>query len=184
MNNKQLFFKKISHSIQIISCIIYILLFAFFVCVVPMSIVIFYQEFFDSEEGNVVKLERSGHGGVIIKLDNGEKYLWVITSKPPIVGDKFNKEKYSFKYEVNGKNVMNRAEVIFLLTRMPPLVLFPIIITHILFSIWYYKKFGEVVFATCEGKKYGVIKSYLTMVPIPIILVYYSILYFAIGYWV
>ena len=147
---------------------------------------LFLYEFSDSAKGIVekVKVVRGGHD---LFLSSNKKFHWILNLPEPIVGDKFDKEKYSFRYMVNGKNRATKKEIMILTTFPMPykyaFILFGVMI--IFQTIFYkiYKKSPPMAFIDAfQGVTHSKMASVVSMYFLPVLFVYYTIYFFVLDF--
>ena len=169
--------------------------FIFFVMII-LSPLLFLQEFSKDAAGRVVKV-KSVHGGEDLYLDDGTVFHWIIGADHPQIGELLKKEMYSFRYIVNGKNVMTHSDAMELTSiRIPSRYVFPLFLFLIVFQFYFFHKYKltpwEVVLnrvnfdEEASGKLYDP-KSpalHFDLALIPIIFMIYSIQYFLMFFWI
>jgi hypothetical protein len=138
--------KRPLHFIMHLLACAYIFLFFFVLFMVFIrGPTLFFFQYFGSAKGNIIEI-KSVHGGDDLYFDNGSIFHWIIAPHAPKIGDYFDKEKYSFRYLVNGKNATTRSEAMVLTSvPIPPKYAFPLMILMIIFQFVYYKMYGKVV---------------------------------------
>ena len=140
--------------------------------------IFFLTEFNKAAHGVVERAERIGKGRHVF-LDSGEDFYWKIHHPLPKAGDTFHKEKYSFRYMVNGKNCMTKEDALSALTVpfLPYKYAFIVFCVMLIFQFIYYRiyeKSPQVAFREMfEDKSYSKMASKITMFILPAVFAYY-----------
>jgi hypothetical protein len=147
---------------------------------------LFFQETLKSAKGtvNMVKISRGGYD--VFFIDQEKSFSWIIACPPPEIGDEFHKEKYSFRYMVNGKNRETKEEIMTSSIPIPykyTFILFGLM-TIFQFAIYrIYKKAPYITFIdVCQGVRHSKAASIISLFPIPILFIIYTVYFFAIDF--
>ncbi len=171
-------------SIVIIAWIYTILLFTASVTILFRGPMLFLQEFTKSAKGKVEKVEMV-HGGYDIFLSSREDFYWILSTPPPVAGDRFTKEMNSFRYMINSKNRTSKKEIM-MLTSFPILYPYSFVLLGIMliFQTVFYKiheKSPPVAFLeSFHQKVYKKQASTITMYILPVLFIWYIIYFFVI----
>lgn len=177
--------KKIGIGIKLfLAWLFTLLLFGILGMMLVRGPILFLQEFSYSGKGTVEKV-KSVHGGYDLYLSSKEEFHWILNRPEPSVGDEFYKEKYSFRYMVNGKNRTDKEHVLTLISiPIPYRAAFILLVAMLIFQTvfyWIYKKSPPVAFLEAFWEKtYKKMASVITMYVLPVLFLWYVIDFFVV----
>ena len=157
-------------------CVLVILLFM-------MCPFMFFQEYPKAAHGLVAESKRV-RGGYDVKLADGSTILWIVRLELDVSsGDTIKKEPGSFRYTVNGEQILDRDGAMALLLKIPPKTMFVLLPCLNVIAFLYYFCTKKVVLLDVCAKKVGERTSLVAMGVLPAMLICYTAVYLAMSFW-